>query len=170
MEGLTRAPLRPTVLCIRPPFVHLARIPTRTWIPLTMPTEIRRLVFSNNELVEALHAYSQTSDEKIPEGDVRTCKAVDEKTIAVRLEIENRHTQETYQVNLRHEFVGAALLGFCFDKGIPVPRESEKSLQISGDNIALTIVRKAGSRRLVEIVKSEPMAPKAESKEAAETS
>ena len=124
-----------------------------------MPTEIRRLVFSNDELVEALRAYSESSNEKIPEGKVRTCTVVDDRKTAVTLEIENRFTQEVYQVNLRHEFVGAALLGFCFDSGIPVPRDSEKSLQVSGDNIALTIVRKAGSRPLVEIVKSGPPKP-----------
>ena len=124
-----------------------------------MPTEIRRLVFSNDELIEALHAYSKTSNEKIPDGKVRTCTVVDDRKTAVTLEIENRFTQEVYQVNLRHEFVGAALLGFCFDTGIPVPRDSEKSLQVSGDNIALTIVRKAGSRPLVEIVKSGPLKP-----------
>lgn len=122
-----------------------------------MQTEIRRLVFSTDELVEALYAYSESSSEKIPEGNVISCKAVDDDKTAVALEIENRPTQESYHVNLRHEFVGAALLGYCFDKKIPVPRDSEKSLQISGDNIALAIVRKAGSRQLVEIVKSEPI-------------
>lgn len=124
-----------------------------------MPTEIRRLVFSNAELVDALRAYSETSNEKLPDGKVRKCTVVDDKKTAVTLEIENRFTQEVYQVNLRHEFVGAALLGFCFNTGIPVPRDSEKSLQVSGDNIALTIVRKAGSRALVEIVKSDPLNP-----------
>ena len=93
-----------------------------------MPTEIRRLVFSNDELVEALRRYSETSDEKLPVGRVRACTVVDDRKTAVTLEIENRYTQEVYQVNLRHEFVGAALLRFCFDNGIPVPRDSEKSL------------------------------------------
>ena len=134
-----------------------------------MPTEIRRLVFSNDELVEALQAYSETSNEKIPEGKVRTCTVVDDRKTAVTLEIENRFTQEVYQVNLRHEFVGAALLGFCFDTGIPVPRDSEKSLQVSGDNIALAIVRKAGSRPLVEIVKSGPLKPEQDDSEPPDT-
>ena len=77
-----------------------------------MPTEIRRLVFSNDELVEALCAYSESSNEKIPEGKVRTCTVVDDRKTAVTLEIENRFTQEVYQINLRHEFVGVAILGF----------------------------------------------------------
>tara|TARA_A100001037_G_scaffold131808_1_gene119618 strand:- start:32 stop:454 length:423 start_codon:yes stop_codon:yes gene_type:complete len=131
-----------------------------------MPTEIRRLVFSNYELVDALRAYSESSNEKIPDGKVKTCTVVDDRKTAVTLEIENRFNQGIYQVNLRHEFVGAALLGFCFDNSIPVLRDSEKSLQVSGDNIALTIVRKAGSRPLVEIVKSEPIRPEGVEQEA----
>ena len=46
-----------------------------------MPTEIRRLVFSNDELIEALHAYSKTSNEKIPDGKVRSCTVVDDRKI-----------------------------------------------------------------------------------------
>jgi len=96
-----------------------------------MPIEIRRLIFSNDKLVEALPAYRATSNEKIPEGKVGTCTVVNDRKTAGTLEIENQFSQEVYQVNLGHEFVGAVRLEFCFETDIPIPQNSCRSEAIT---------------------------------------
>ena len=35
--------------------------------------------------------------------------------------------------------VAAALISYCMEKGIPIPRQSHKSVQQLGDNIALVV-------------------------------
>ncbi len=52
-----------------------------------MPSEFRRVMFTNNELIEAIHDYNEISRDKLPPGVILTCTPVSQAEVAVRLEL-----------------------------------------------------------------------------------
>jgi hypothetical protein len=104
-----------------------------------MPSEIRQIIFRAEELIEAIVSYSNASAEPLPAGAVEAVEVVSGKTISVRVHIRGEGNLGDYQTTLDASTVAASLIRYCRDTGIPLPRDSEKSLQVTGDNLALVI-------------------------------
>ncbi len=112
-----------------------------------MPTEFRRLVFRDDELLAALgHELRQTGG-KFPSGRIVRHEVMRGPELTVRLEIEVEGAGEpcrvdggtSISVTLEPAFIAAALIRFCIREGIPMARRAEKSLQVVGDNLALNL-------------------------------
>ena len=104
-----------------------------------MPAELRQILFSNKELIEALHGHNQVAQNKLPQGTIISCTPVAEDEVAVRLELVDQESGETQIASLTPEMVAAALLHYCFKHRIPIPQIAAKSIQIHGDEISLNI-------------------------------
>jgi hypothetical protein len=118
-----------------------------------MPTELRRIVFSNDELREALDAYLLSRQESMPVGYIKSAKfGRDGGDLA--LSLYDRSADKTHEVVLSASHIAAALIRYCFSHHVPLPRHAAKSISVCGDNVALDVRR--GSRAVdVRIVESE---------------
>ena len=114
-----------------------------------MPSEFRRIMFTNNELIEAIHDYNEMSQDKLPPGTILTCTPVSEADVAVRLEMVDQRSDETHAVELSPEVLGAALLRYCMKHRIPMPKSATKSIQIHGNEVSLNIEIKSRFERAV---------------------
>ena len=63
-----------------------------------MPSEFRRIMFTNNELIEAIHDYNEVSRDRLPPGIILTRTPVSEAEVAVRLELVDQRSDETHVV------------------------------------------------------------------------
>ena len=117
-----------------------------------MPTEFRRITFSNQELREAIVLYNSKSIEKLPEGEILHCEVLNEDKVYVRIVIQTHISENEKIIKLEPTYVGAILINYCKIKSIPLPKCSEKSLQITGDNIALQINVGVAEKKLFRIV------------------
>ena len=117
-----------------------------------MPSEIRQIIFRNDELTEAIDSYRVFAAEELPAGDVVSCTLDSHYSVTVKLGFAEKGDPETSEVELPPSSVAAALLAFCIGKGIPIPRYSDKSIQIIGDNIALVIRMGAASVSFTETI------------------
>ena len=106
-----------------------------------MPTETRRLVFTSDELKEALTRYSQTGTQALPRGQVVGCDLKGERGVQAVVAVSDPGSGEVRKVDLDATQLGACLIKFCLDNKIPLPRDGTKSLQVVGDDIALRITR-----------------------------
>jgi len=109
-----------------------------------MPTEVRRLVFSGTEFYAALDQYLSRTGATLPLGSivqVHTDTIHDTVTIDIRL----NGSTETHAINLSARQVGGALISYCINNQIPLPRGFSKSLIITGDNVALEMTNAAGA-------------------------
>lgn len=104
-----------------------------------MPAETRRIIFTKNELIEAIYEHNQIAKKKLPPGMIVSCEAVSEAQVAVRLELVDQKSGEAETAEISPEVICAALLRYCIRNRIPVPKSAAKSIQVSGENIALTI-------------------------------
>jgi hypothetical protein len=107
---------------------------------------VRRLLFSNEELVAAISEHNQRSGKKLPTGAVVACKPLGRPELMVRMDIFEQRSGETRTIDLTPEVVGAALLRYCMSHRIPIPKNAEKSVQVQGDDIVLNIEIKADSQ------------------------
>ena len=117
-----------------------------------MPTEIRKIVFSNEELKKAIVLFSQRTTNKLPEGDLVSCKVKSEDGITVRIQIRPLYSEGEKTIVLSGTFIGAALSNYCMDCKIPIPRNATKSLQVIGDNVALQINIQMAERKIFEVL------------------
>ncbi len=115
-----------------------------------MPSEFRRVMFTNNELIEAIHDYNGISQDKLPPGIILTCTPVSEAEVAVRLEVVDQRSDEMHVVELSPEVLGVALLRYCMKHRIPMPKSATKSIQIHGDEVSLNVEIKSRFERAVD--------------------
>jgi len=109
-----------------------------------MPTEVRRLVFSNAELYAALDKYLSRTGTSLPLGSIVRIHT-DTVHDTVTIDICHSNSAQTDAVSLPARQVGGALISYCINNDIPLPRGFSKSLIIAGDNIALEITNAAGA-------------------------
>jgi hypothetical protein len=102
-----------------------------------MPTELRRIVFTNSELRQALDAHLAHGTAKLPFELLDSVKFVDDKEneIAVTTSVGGG----TVETVLSTALVAAALIKFCMATGVRLPRAAKKSISLSGDNLALDL-------------------------------
>jgi len=117
-----------------------------------MPTEMRKVVFTNAEVLEAVRSYNAKAKEKLPTGEILSFKiSVDNDVIAITIDISDDKSGKTLGVRLTESYIAAVLMSYCVDHKIPIPRAGDKSLQIIGDSIALSISLKRVSKRMFSI-------------------
>jgi hypothetical protein len=106
-----------------------------------MPTELRKIVFSKNDLLDAFNARtSSTGDGALPEGDVEDVHVYQKFGGGVKVLIDIRDVREERikRFNIDAAAISDALLQYCNDHQIPVSKKAEKYLEVIGDNIALS--------------------------------
>ena len=107
-----------------------------------MATEIRRITFTNRELIAAILAHCRAGWRDLPPGPVTVAEV--DKEIGVTLSFETFNVQTdakaVAQFKLDQNEVGAALLRYCMANRVPIPKSARKSLQVIGDSVSLMIM------------------------------
>jgi hypothetical protein len=104
-----------------------------------MPSELRQVLFPKPELQSAIRKYARTIRHRLPPGEIVECKVEGGTDSFVALRLKDEITGEEDSVSFNEAFVGAALLRFCMDLHIPVPRKGEKALKVVNGDVALLI-------------------------------
>lgn len=104
-----------------------------------MVSEVRTLVFSNDELVQALEAFMDHREMAFPteaQAIVTLTNVEDGNELAAILTYDDAGSS---QISFTGQDVGTALVLFCMRQAIPLPRTHHKSVEWRGDNAALVI-------------------------------
>jgi hypothetical protein len=109
-----------------------------------MPTELRQVLFPKNELQAAIRKYARNTKDKLPPGEIVDSKVPGKTDAFVELHMKDEITGKDEVVTFSEAFVGAALLKYCMDSHIPVPRKGEKALKVVSGEVALLIALKPG--------------------------
>lgn len=129
-----------------------------------MAIEIRRLIFNHNEAIEAIKTYGAKNGITFPNGkivrvkfagtaeyeinnlkqmksEVQSAYNVKEDARAAIVTIFSEDTLEQKYFNLTANFISIALIEYCILHKIMLPRDAEKSLDMTDFNICLDISR-----------------------------
>ncbi len=118
-----------------------------------MPTETRTLVFSPDEVAEALAEFKDAGNGKMPAGDIIFCR-VGEGTMDVTIKVMVPGSRDVLTAAVGAEDVGAALVAYCLSRSVPLPLKSTRSLEVQGNNVALRLSLNGNARPLPDFVSS----------------
>lgn len=104
-----------------------------------MPSELRRITFGYDELLDALVSYDQHADQKFTCGVIVSATVKDDPTINVSLDVKVYGASSNMSVNLNANYVGAAMVMYCLRENIPIPRNSVRYLKRVDSNVALCL-------------------------------
>jgi len=104
-----------------------------------MPSEFRRIVFTNAELQEALVDFPALEQVVLPAGKLQSARFNDQTRDTLVIDVYDAKSGQVRDAVLPTHFVAATLVRYCIAKRIPIQRSAQKALTISGDNIALDL-------------------------------
>jgi hypothetical protein len=112
------------------------------WLPEgPMPTELRKIVFSRNDLLEAFNDRPQRKKEdQLPDGNIEDVHVYQKFGGGVKLLVDIRDNEEERikRFSLEPAAISDVLLHYCTQHQIPVSMKADKYLEVIGDNIALS--------------------------------
>lgn len=104
-----------------------------------MPKELRKLGFNKDELRAAAYDYCLRTSINLPQAAIQDLEIGEDPDAAVTLKFDTMDPQDIKEVKLSRDQMGAALIRYCGEQKIPIPRNGQKVLKIEGDVIALMI-------------------------------
>jgi len=101
-----------------------------------MPRETRLIVFSDKEVMEALHDFAVRQGRTVPDKDGAEVHYLQEKD-GVKSRIRYAAKQQT--ADFTDVETASALVAYCMGRGIPLPRRGQKSVYVRYDELALQV-------------------------------
>lgn len=110
-----------------------------------MPTEIRHIIFTQDEVVRAVVEYHKRTANPLPSGAIVKLEFEREPEVrcALHLDLDAGHTRQIFWIE--NALLAAALIFFCINNRIPLPTRAAKQLQMLNDKVALVVTKQPGS-------------------------
>ncbi len=102
-----------------------------------MPVEKRTIIFSRDEIAQALAAHGQANGRDLVQDRIMLCHVTEDPELQVTVKLVPAGRSEVETITLDPEAVGKALIRHCLSLNIPIPTHATRSLQAMGDNIAM---------------------------------
>ncbi len=103
-----------------------------------MPSELRQIIFTNDEAMAALQQLYQRSNQAFPKGRIENVSVSAANGCQIDCEvIDVSHVRD--HVTVAGEKLAAALLLYCMTRKIPIPVAARKTLDIVNGQLALCI-------------------------------
>lgn len=98
-----------------------------------MPSELRIIRFRLDEVSAAVQSFAPRISLTVPETNILSAHAAPDNTPNVLL----RYGEKEASVVISNNRLAASLIAYCQILKIPLPREGQKSIQVSKDNVDL---------------------------------
>ncbi|MFA7429474.1 MAG: hypothetical protein WCZ23_04905 [Rhodospirillaceae bacterium] len=95
-----------------------------------MPTEIRRLIFTDAELVDALTQFISSDRTAVEAGRVINTSIATQDPAALKCRVQARNGQQSDQI-FDAVFLCAALISWCMKNKVPLARNAKKAVKLT---------------------------------------
>ncbi len=104
-----------------------------------MPVELRRLIFSEEELQAALINYALRSDMRLPNANIHSLQVYEKDGISVMLKFPANADGKAREVIFSEAHLAAAIILYCRVQDIPVPRDARKVLSHNKNSVSMSM-------------------------------
>ncbi|MCH8997044.1 MAG: hypothetical protein IID48_02095 [Proteobacteria bacterium] len=104
-----------------------------------MISEIRYLLFQEQDVLRALIEYRKSKNQPLPTGSIAKFKIQRKQPMSCTLSIHEDEAGRKADIIFTNDVMRAALISYCMYKKIPLPVRAEKELQVFGDRIGLLV-------------------------------
>lgn len=105
-----------------------------------MPTEMRHIVFTPNEVLRSITQYKVRRREPLPRGTVSNLDIEERPDIHVVLSITGDGATIPQKITFKGAELAAALVMFCIERKIPLPANgAKKTLRVFDNQLGLEV-------------------------------
>lgn len=104
-----------------------------------MPSEVRIIVFTAEDVLDAIEGFDATAEKRLFRGKAIDCHVRKHPKVHAILEVERAGGEEIDTVDLNASQLAAALISFCRERRIPLPRNARKELDVIDDQLVLRL-------------------------------
>jgi hypothetical protein len=104
-----------------------------------MISEVRYLLFDEQDLLRAMIEYRKTRNQPLPAGTIADFKIQRQQPVTCILSVYEDQASKKTDIIFTSEVMHAALISYCLYKKIPLPVKAEKDLQVFGDRVGLLV-------------------------------
>lgn len=104
-----------------------------------MPSEVRIIVFTPEEVLEAIEGFNAHADKRLFRGATIDCHVRKHPRVHAILEVERAGGEEIDTVDLNASQLAAALISYCRERRIPLPRSAKKELDVIDSQLVLRL-------------------------------
>lgn len=104
-----------------------------------MPTELRKIVFTKDEVWKAVVSHCMHAEIHMPNAPLEDVKVPKNMEPAVKLVFAGDRPGTYKEVALGMPEVAAALIRYCREAKVPLPKHGKKILKSEGEGIAMMV-------------------------------
>ena len=104
-----------------------------------MPKELRKIVFTEDETRQAMVEFCEQTQALPPGATLLGIDLTGSDTTPISVGFTSGTSNKPNELQLGRDQVAAALMWFCRAQRIPIPRQSNKTLQIKENEVALLL-------------------------------
>lgn len=119
-----------------------------------MPAELRQIIFSRDEITQAVarHRGAGSAAADLPAGDILQVRIDHDPEAPVHLKVLPEDGTTARMVAVPAQVLGACLVRWCREQGIPIPLKGRKTLLAMGDNVVLSLSLDTRENALADFV------------------
>lgn len=112
-----------------------------------MLIEVRKLVFTDDLLQQALLDHCEAEGVDVPNSQIQKVRFIGKpgKAASVVVEFVTADPDRPFERHLNEDFVLAAMIRACKDNRVPLPRDATKKLQVTDQGLAMTVSMKVNT-------------------------
>ena len=104
-----------------------------------MPNEMRKIVFTAEELQAALVNYALRTNKKLPNATINNILVEEKEGVTATIVYMRDGTEEAKSVEFTPNDVAASIILYCNTRQIPLPREAKKVVVPIEDSVGMII-------------------------------
>ena len=104
-----------------------------------MAAELRHIIFSKQEVIEAVQEYMRRSGERMPPGVVTRITVKSGEEIGILFQVTEDVSNRVHTFYVDGDKLTSALILHCKNIRIPLPYKAQKRLQMVGSNISMLV-------------------------------
>lgn len=120
------------------------------------PSEMRRIVFTHDEVLVALSRYAVEPRDRRETSRFVTCRVLRSPRLQVLAELESHAGGPVQEIEVDPPTVADALLRYCAASGVPIPMKADKELEVIGENLALNLRIETATEPVIAQVVTKP--------------
>ena len=103
------------------------------------PSEMRRIVFTHDEVLVALSRYAAEPNGRQKDSRFVYCRILRSPKLRVLAGLESHAGGTVQEIEVSARDVAEALLRYCAASGVPIPLRADKELEVIGENLSLNL-------------------------------
>ena len=104
-----------------------------------MISEVRYLLFDEQDLLRAMIEYRKARNQPLPVGTITEFKIQRKEQVTCTLSMHEDKAGKKTDIIFTNDIIRAALIAYCRYKKVPLPVTAQKDLQVFGERVGMLI-------------------------------